>query len=525
MLGIRLLCLLAGTFLVSAPSCEPLSPPSAPVVGRYKMLELVFTASVSPDNPFDTYLLKLEVTDPRGRSFPIEGFYDGDGRGGQNGVIWKARMCPYEAGEWTWHTVPGDQPDPALSNLQGTFSCVDAGDLGGVVRQDAHFRFENGDPIYLVGNFLDFAGGLSTTHTYMSEMTTDGDRDELLTRQRDFHTANKANFYFANQGDYDSESVTPWLGTAGSNDKTRMDLARWNLYDGHIVRLKNNRMLASMWFFADDSGFGDLADADRHRLFRYAMARTSAFTHTMYVISLEYQEGWSQAEVSLAGIYLQKNNPWRRMISVHTLEQSDWSFTGETWPDWIASQGGNDAGPSDINAYARAMRAQSPLPHVDEEFGILNGDTDARLRANLWANLCGGAAGGGTGSDLKALQNFLAQSRVPFQRMMSANDLVDEGGERRFCLAEIGEHYLVYDLSGSFALTVAGDGLSGRWFNPRDPHAELGEAFPVSSGRGRFGPPSKNQDWVLWITSENNLLRGVTRPSGDAEVVRVIVES
>ena len=47
-----------------------------------------------------------------------------------------------------------------------------------------------------------------------------------------------------------------------------------------------------MWFFADDSGFGGLSEVDKNRLFRYAMARTSAFSYTMYVIALEWGEGW-----------------------------------------------------------------------------------------------------------------------------------------------------------------------------------------------------------------------------------------
>lgn len=37
-----------------------------PEVGKYQTLELVFAAATSPSNPVDTYLLKLELTDPGG---------------------------------------------------------------------------------------------------------------------------------------------------------------------------------------------------------------------------------------------------------------------------------------------------------------------------------------------------------------------------------------------------------------------------------------------------------------------------
>ena len=64
-----------------------------------------------------------------------------------------------------------------------------------------------------MGNFLDFADGLHSTHVFMSETLTDAERSAIIARQRDFHDANKANIYIANKGDYGSRSVTPWLGT------------------------------------------------------------------------------------------------------------------------------------------------------------------------------------------------------------------------------------------------------------------------------------------------------------------------
>lgn len=490
----------------------------------YQTLELVFTASLTPSNPFDSYLLKLEITDPEGNSFTIDGFFDGDGKGSQEGQIWKARLCPYAVGSWTWRTVPGDVLDNALIGLNGKFNVIDTGNSGGIVADGRYFRLQSGEFIYLVGNFLDFADGLRTTHTFMSETTSDAQRDAIIARQRDFHTANKANIYFANRGDYGSQSVTPWLGNASSNDKTRMDLARWKLYDEYILRFGQERMLAEMWFFADDSGFGSLSEANRNRLIRYVMARTSAFSHTSYVIALEWQEGFTVDAIRSMGDFIKLHNPWGRLISVHSLSMSSWEFAGEAWADFIASQAGNDAGPSEVNSYAISMRAADPIPHVDEEFGILNSDNDAGLRANLWANFAGGAAGSGTGSDIRALQRFIGQSGIPFQRMTPANNAINGGGNTRFVLAEAGHHYLAYSSGGGFSLSIAGTGLSGQWFNPRDPNASLGAPFPVDSGTGLFTPPSGSAlDWVLWITDSTDLSSGTTHssPSSDPLIVEI----
>jgi hypothetical protein len=78
---------------------------------KHKVLELVFTAAGTPADPFDDYLPKLEVTDPAGRIFTVDGFYDGDGQGGQTGRTWRVRLCPYRTGDWAWRTVAGDAPD------------------------------------------------------------------------------------------------------------------------------------------------------------------------------------------------------------------------------------------------------------------------------------------------------------------------------------------------------------------------------------------------------------------------------
>lgn len=492
-------------------------------VGRYKTLELVFTASTQPANPFDTYLLKLEVTDPAGKSFIIDGFFDGDGNGGQSGSIWKARICPYSTGTWSWKTVTGDAPDSGLAGHSGQFECVESSDRGGVELSGRHIRFQTGGYVYLLGNFLDLAGGLRTTHTFMSETTTDAQRDAIIARQRDFHAANKANIYFANVGDYSSQSVTPWMGTAGNPDRTKMNLARWKLYDSYIRRFKDAGMLAELWFFADDSNFGPLSQTDKNRLFRYAMARTSAFSHTLYVIALEWQEGWSQKSVNDSGNFIQNHNPWKRLLSTHTLDTS-WAFGDQSWPSFIASQPGNSAGSTQVNQAVIAIRNTYSIPHVAEEFGILDSNVVTRLRSNLWAAFCGGAAGSGTGSDLKAFQRFMSQARVPFQRMSPDNGLVQGGGSTRFCLAERGNHYVVYSTGGAFTLSVTGNGLQGRWFNPRDPNGSLGNPFPVQAGTQSFTPPSDTaSDWVLWVSNGSQLGNTAVNPSTGATVVQVIV--
>lgn len=507
-------------------------------VGKHKTYELAVTAATSPQNPFDTYLLKLEITDPNGRRFIIDGFFDGDGDGSQEGNIWKARIAPYTKGIWSWRTIRGDAYDSGLEGLRGQFVCVESGDAGGVIADRHYFRFQDGGYTYLQGNFLDLTNSLPSTHTFMSEKITDTQRGDIMARHLQFHTANKVNVYFANKGDYGGQSVTPWVGSASSNDKMRMDLARWKKYDGYIRNFKDNGMLAEMWFFADDSGFGSLTQKIRNRFFRYAMARTSAFSNTLYVIALEWGEGWSKSSVMASGNFIQAHNPWRRLLSVHNItpnpwaqllmipKHMHWAFSGQSWATFIATQPGNSSNTKDVNQLAIKIRDKEDIPHISEEFGILNGDSDARLRNNMWANFCGGAAGGGTGSDLKAFMRFLEQSCVPFERMHAANSLVEGGGYTRFCLAEPGHHYVIYSQFGAISLNVSGSNLTARWFNPRDPNGTLGDAFRVSRGNNLFQPQGNtSRDWVLWISDGTDLRSDSLYPSEGASFTQEIIIS
>ena len=124
-----------------------------------------------------------------------------------------------------------------------------------------------------------------------------------------------------------------------------MDLSRWGTYDGYVRTFKDNEMLAEMWFFADDSNFGSLPLDDQQRLIRYGMARTSAFSNTMYVLALEWQEGFSETRINQLGSFAAAHNPWERALSVHSLNGSNWEFAGQEWPTFVATQVGNSAQP------------------------------------------------------------------------------------------------------------------------------------------------------------------------------------
>jgi hypothetical protein len=467
---------------------------SVPVWGMY---EISLTASGTPANPFTDVALTAEVQDPDGGVRVVDGYYDGDGRGGQHGNVWKLRIAPDRPGLWQW-TAHAD--DPALEGREGSFEGLPSTRSGPIAAEGRYFVRTDGEPVYLLGNFLDRAAPANEefSHTLLSEEISASNRQDMITRHRDFHRANKMNVYVANRGDYGGIATTPWLGSAGTNDKSRFDLARWRMYDEIVAQLGDEGLIAELWFFADDSGFGGLPDADRQRLIRYGMARLSPYAHTMFVLALEWQEGWSQGEVNTNASFMQEHNPWQRLASVHGTT-GNFAFPGETWADFMATQSGNSITPAGNNAHTIANRALAAKPLIVEEFGILESSSDTRLRGNLWAAFCGGAAGSGTGSDVARLRSFLEEAGVPFWQMAPDNGLASRG----FVLAERGNAYVVYVGSGSpFTVELQPGTYAAGWFDPRRDAGEPGllPAGMVAGGIQSFTPPASG-DWVLYVVA------------------------
>lgn len=53
-------------------------------------------------NPFTDYRLQVEFAAPSGATYDVPGFFDGDGRGGATGSVWRVRFTPDEVGQWSY---------------------------------------------------------------------------------------------------------------------------------------------------------------------------------------------------------------------------------------------------------------------------------------------------------------------------------------------------------------------------------------------------------------------------------------
>lgn len=465
-----------------------------------------FDGSQGTPNPFTAVDLSADVTSPSGRTYSVFGFFDGNGQGGAVGRVFKIRIFADEEGTWQWTTRSNE---PSLHGKSGSFVCAGllagpfaAGPLEIDPERPRIFRYRNGPPVYLLGKFLDEDAPerLRWSHTFFSEELTEADRRALLDRHLGMRL-NKINVYVANKGDYEHVSTTPWVGRDTSNDKTRFDLARWRTYERWVRELRDAGLLTHLWFFADDSGFGDLPDADRQRLIRYGMARLSGYVNTLFTLALEWQEGWTPAEVAAHMAYLHQQNPWERLVSVHGVP-GEFSFPGEPWADYMQVQAGNESAPEDVLLSSLVHRLLDEKPLIQEEHGL--GLEDAANRRKVWAAFVGGASGSGTGAFLEPLARFLPGT--PFESM-EPDDLVALGGNA-WVLADRGRHYVLYLPEGGTVLVDLLDApgsFLAEWFDPREGLF----TWPATVAGGRlatFSAPGSG-DWVLTLR----------RPAGTTE--------
>lgn len=462
----------------------------------------VYDGSQGTPNPFTDVQLTAQVTAPSGRKVTVDGFFDGDGtggEGGQSGNVFKVRVFADEAGTWSWTT----QSNAAgLNGRTGTFSV--SGTLAGpfgkgpIVQDPAHpryFKHQHGSPVYLVGKYLDRAAPASIrfSHTLFSEERTDADRQALLDRHLGMGL-NKINVYLANHTDYGSISTTPWLGNADANDKARFDLQRWRLYEQWLRKMRDAGLVVQLWFFAD--GFGNHLDADRKRLIRYGMARMSGYVNTVFTLMTEWQEGWTTTEVETHMVYLHQHNPWDRLATVHGLP-GDFSFPTASWADYIDLQAGvsNTVTPQLVHDLGLKNRQKAVKPMIQEEF-CMGDETDAERRM-LWAAFTSGAAASGTGAYLKPFSQFV--KTVAFQRMAPADGLVVTGSA--YVLAEEGASYVAYLYDGgtvSLDLSGASGTVEVDWFNPRT--GAFQDAPSVAGGTARSFTAPGAGDWTLRLT-------------------------
>jgi hypothetical protein len=489
--------------------------PARAAAPLYDTAEIVLRSSQTfngngTPNPFTTVEVTVAVTSPDGRTFQVDGFFDGNGSGGAIGDVFKARIFLDRLGTWSWTSSSataglGGQSGQIVcqGTLPGTFGKGPLITRGPRPRSWAH---ADGTPILLLGKMLDFDApnqAQFTTFTFFSEALSDTERRNELDYQHELGV-NTLGIYLFNDGDFGGSAPTnPWVGSCPGCDRTRFDLAHWTMYDAWTRRMRDEGMVAQLWFFADESGVGGFSMADRLRLIRYGMARLLGYANTAFVLTLEWEEAFSAAEVEQAGHHLQAFNPWRRPASVHGVP-GPFDFPQAVWADYMDVQADILGSYQGNHADALAAYGLASKPSFMQEFA--QGYESGFSRIKAWCVFLAAQAGIGSGAYLEWLAKFAAA--VPFYKLEPADALVLAG--EAYALAEPGYHYVVYLYrAGPVTLDLRGaaGSFEAQWFDPLT--GLWSPAGTIAAGGTPTFTPSGGDDKALWLRP---LVTGSTPP-------------
>lgn len=485
----------------------------APVkVGKWGLWEASLKSAHRYFNPFTEVTIIATFRSPSGKTWTVEGFYDGD-------RVWKVRFMPDEVGQWRWF-IRAEPPDERLS-ASGRFECISSQLRGPICvysQNPLWFSFADGTPVYLLSFHL-------WNLNAMNEKT--------LAKTLDFL---KAKGFNAIVGPHLTPERAPW--EQSSDDRIvfdRFNLPFWQGLD-RALRLMSERGMVLIPFsiIGGTNRSPKVPDEDKlDLLLRYWVARWQGFWNATFQPTSEWEEGYSDQEILEIGQRLHELTHGRFLISVHSLRASSENVQRAKWFNYHTVQDKLDDWNFGKFVWFAELFRCVPKPifaheclwegnFYQREAGL---DIDNLRRAAWVIALNGGQINyadevvpprkwqrhedvGVTFSELGMAIKPLGQlydalshlahfmRSLPFWRMQPQPEIIST----KVCLAELGRTYAVYAPKGGTVqlhLTKTEGSLKAQWFNPRAGNwVEVGF---ISGGSVReFTAPDRN-DWVLLV--------------------------
>jgi hypothetical protein len=470
-------------------------------------------------NPFEV-VLDVIFTHSDGASYRVPAFYDGDGRGGMDGNVWKVRFAADRTGLWSWRT---ESAVAALANRSGSFTVRDA-------PADAPELFRKGRLEYAGKRYLKFrdggywvkAGADEPENILGGGFGADWDAKK---RQIDYLASAGINalYVMTHNLDGDGNDVWPWYGNNGLDvrlNKDRYDVARLGQWADFLDYVQRKGLVIQL-VLEDDSAWSGY---DHARYYREMVARFGYLPALHFNFCEEYNERYSLAEALAHMKTLSGIDPYDHPRAIHNVREPDPLYLDSSYVNVTSIQTQPET-PARLNALsaswiqAAALRgARPPVVSFDEA-------RPATDRRSWWAVYLGGgmwetyepvpkgyASMEPLWRELARAHRFIAG--LPFAGMVPANSIVN-GGEA-FCLAKAGEAYGCYlPAGGEVRLALPRGALyKAEWFDPAsDATADWRGAGSHDGGLVTLAAPSA-RDWALRLTCVDGKARVLPTPAG-----------
>lgn len=450
-------------------------------------------------HPFYGVELEARFSSPSGRQITWWGFFDGDGKGGQDGNIWKIRFMPDELGEWkyNWKFSKGTLEGKA------SFFAVDTArhpKKPGPLRHDPDIH-----------QWLITADG--ERHVFLNMYKTSFIEESYFEKPEihiqhlkinnfDIQFISGPTGFRYRDGAKTKKNPFPFLDTKSYTPR----LKGWHYAEARLYKelYSNNVYLYDFLGFYGGNSLYDLHKRPvflQDKVIKYWLTRTAPNYIFIYNIGFELPEfvnvpWWVEDRAR----FIKSIDPWDHLITAHELH--DWSYEKSTSIDFSALQ-------NDDHFHERGLAVwnspSEPHPHCNEciwNARWQESGTEASHRKDLWDGItagmsfCFNAKNSEVGLSAFRHANAFLKSGVKWWTMSPHDEIVLAG--TGFALANPGIEYIIYSSSGqAFTLKLDSDSYRQRWFDP-----STGEFSKWSNFYGDTAVQFKKpdiKDWVLHI--------------------------
>ncbi len=539
----RVLFILAlASLMLSLAACQPLQAiPSAEKVPLYETFTLTLTGAEPGDNPFGEFpQFSFRCGD---EVFTFEGFYDGDGEGGQSGDVWKARFMPDKVGTWHYSWQFRNHRG------RGTFECIPRVNPlahGHVKRDGRYLRCDDGTPFHMVeGKWFSYPNlHKGCPPSNQSDADQDYYDDQTIEDYLDYCAATGHNAVLFKVASFPL-----------NDDRLTWDLSQLARYDRLINYAASKgiyvilnffdtwgRKLGSPCEYSTDSTKQVLDPWHSNHLeetqqyIRYFVARWAGYWNVLWELGNECEHYPNNGDdfVELAN---SKYLPWIRAVDPYHIP------IGLSEQLWLPAK-------VDIGFLHQTSRLpdrswQRPTIMNELVFGGISGrglyedavirDPKERLgyRRSFWRMFTYGGSGCGEATwlslaeplnqavrnvmlDHKRLADLLADLKVDFNLMYPDVSAIIDGPGSFSCRATPGQEYVAYFLldpgesvpAGRITLNLLPGDYRALWLNPATGKV-LATRKLTSEGKFlKLVHPAFTEDIVLRITAERLLSEG-----------------
>ncbi len=332
--------------LVSLPACgEELARG-----GVYSVVELSFSGPRQRPRDIPARNMDFWVRFQHESGVPevkIHGFWDGDGKGGTSGNVFKVRLCPTKAGRWNLVEVHSSQQE-LNGQKQGDYVIAAASDRPGfwIVDNDSPDRMwymrSDGSHPYIFGN---------THYTFLSGYYTD---NKPSGNDISADVAGNAEYFkklrFSLYGDrYVNPNEKPFFDDEGklsdSGDDCSRPNPRWfhQRVDLAVQTAWEHDLIADIILCGPDTEESRSVlraahnDGDPEPYLKYIAARYGSYPNVWICLCNEYEikkPKYSEEQIARFGRILQQYLPYPTPLSVHSTPRTLWSAKFDDLPAW-----------------------------------------------------------------------------------------------------------------------------------------------------------------------------------------------